>query len=874
MRIRNRPPVDLIGWIDIIALPLLAGVFAMSAGDDRDGRGAALVGVADLRYALADVSVAAGEARAHHDVGLLDEALRRVGAARDAIDPRFTGELNRRESGRRMSAFDRSVFTLSTAARSYATGRSDFRAGSRALADASETVSDLLEGIASEVDEAATQRAQLALRTLISGAMSAVLVAIALALLWFRVRRDRARAAVLESRFRATAAVTPDLLIETDGDGIITFANEISRATLGYTPGELVGRPLTAFMTAPVVDAAGLSGSTPLRVDGEWRCADGSDARLRTRLVARLDADGRPRGLVASVRDAAARDAIADALRESEDRFRRTLDTAQNGIMIVAPDGSLILHNESLRRLVGYPADEMATLTVGRLLPIDDVDRVMSLFAVRMWSDATPAHDDMRLLRRDGELLDVELSVVPFRERGRSIGVLVELRDVTERRIASETIRRLADFDALTGLPNRAHFDRQLKIALMEAQDAGRGVGVLLVDLDRFKLVNDTLGFPKGDHLLSEVGARLAASLPPRYTVARFGGDEFLVLVPRLERPAAIAHAATQISEALEAPFEYDGQLLRLTGSVGGAVFPDHGDDGDTLIKSAGEAMYQAKHHGGNGFRSFDPDRVDSAAERLKLEAELQHALERDEFRLFYQPIVDIARGEIVGAEALLRWMHPQRGLLTAAEFIQPLEETGLIIAVGEWVLDSACQQMQRWRAGGLPHIRVSVNLSARQFLSPELDTVVRRALQHAGLPPSALEVEVTETTAMLNIADARRVLETLHDIGVTAAIDDFGIGHSSLGRLREFPVSTLKIDRSFVTGLAEPGDDPALVRAVVALGHALRLSVIAEGIETPEQLAALREMGCELGQGYLFSRPLDADAFGAMLAKGTTLAA
>jgi EAL domain-containing protein (putative c-di-GMP-specific phosphodiesterase class I) len=265
---------------------------------------------------------------------------------------------------------------------------------------------------------------------------------------------------------------------------------------------------------------------------------------------------------------------------------------------------------------------------------------------------------------------------------------------------------------------------------------------------------------------------------------------------------------------------------------------------------------------------------VESASERLKLEAELQHALERDEFRLFYQPIIDLEHEQVVGAEALLRWEHPQRGLLTAAQFIQPLEETGLIIAVGEWVLDTACQQMQRWRAGGLPHIRVSVNLSARQFLSPELDTVVLRALQHAGLPPEALEVEVTETTAMLNIEDALRVLDTLRKIGVTAAIDDFGIGHSSLGRLREFPVATLKVDRSFVTGLGEPGQDPALVRAVVALGHALGLSVVAEGIETYAELAALREMGCELGQGYLYSRPIDADAFAAMLANGTRLAA
>lgn len=874
MRIRGWPPLDVIGWIAIVTLPLLAGVFAVSANQDDGGRGAALLGFADLRLAMAGVSVSAGDARAQNDVRLLDDALRRVGRARDAIDPRYTSALDAPAPGRGITEFDRSLFALSAAARAYATGRSDAGAGSRALLAASRVIDGVLAEIATDVDGAAVRRSELAVRTLATGALSAVLVGGALILLWRRERHERAQSRASQQRLNAIIAVSPDLVLDVDAGGVICFASENSPSVLGHAAAALIGQPLSAFLIAPPIGEGAIPHTEAARVEGMWRRADGEEALLRTRFVARLDSDGAPDGFVVSVRDAAPAEAIAHALQESEDRFQRTLDTAQNGIMIVGPDGRLILHNESLRRLIGYAADEMETLAIGQIVPPEDIDRVMSLFAVRMWSDATPAHDDMRLVRRDGETLDVELSVVPFREGGRSIGVLVEVRDVTERRIASETIRRLADYDALTGLPNRAHFDRRLTIAVMEARDARRSVGVLLVDLDRFKLINDTLGYPNGDELLQEVGARLTASLPPRCTVARFGGDEFLVLVPRLERPEAIAHAAKQVSEALEAPFEQDGQLLRITGSIGGAVFPEHGTDADTLIKNAGAAMYQAKHQGGNGFRSFDPERVASASARLQLEAELQRALERDEFALFYQPIVDIGRNEIVAAEALLRWKHPQRGLLTATEFIQALEDTGQIIAVGEWVLDTACQQVQRWRAGGLPPIRIAVNLSARQFLSPELDGVVRRALQHAGLPPEALEVEVTETTAMLNIADAQRVLETLREIGVTAAIDDFGIGHSSLGRLREFPVTTLKIDRSFVTGLAEAHDDPALVRGVVALGHALGLSVVAEGIETAEQLTRLRAMGCDLGQGFLFSRALDADSFGALLANGTRLAA
>ncbi|MDA1003135.1 MAG: diguanylate cyclase [Chloroflexi bacterium] len=714
MRVRGWPPLDLIGWIAIVMLPLLAGVFAVSASNDDDGRGAALLEVATLRIALANVGVAAGEARARQDVRVLDDALRRVGTARDAIDPRFTAALDKRRPGTGISEFDRSVVLLSAAARSYATRRSDSGGGSRALIATGRAVDDLLSQIATDIDSAAERRSELAPRALTTGALSAVLVSGALALLWLRVRRERRRSGDLQARLEATRAVSPNLVIEIRADGVIEYASADSRSVLGFENTALLGKPLSAFLIAPALDPEALSPVDALRVEARWRRGDGEEVALRTHFVASLDADGAPDGVVIGVRDAAPVEAIADALQESEDRFRRTVDTAQNGMMIVAPDGRLLLHNESLRRLVGYSADDMATITIGQLVPADDIDRVMSLFAVRMWSDATPAQDDMRLVRRDGETLDVELSVVPFRERGRSIGVLVELRDVTERRVASETIRRLADYDALTGLPNRAHFDRRLTIALMEARDARRGVGVLLVDLDRFKLINDTLGYANGDELLQEVGARLTASLPPRCTVARFGGDEFLVLVPRLDRPEAIAHAAKQVSEALEAPFEQDGQLLRITGSVGGAVFPEHGADADALIKSAGVAMYQAKHQGGNGFRSFDPERVESASARLQLEAELQHALERDEFAIFYQPIVDIERNEIVAAEALLRWKHPQRGLLAASEFIQALEETGQIIAVGEWVLDTACQQMQRWRAGGLPPIRVAVNLSAR----------------------------------------------------------------------------------------------------------------------------------------------------------------
>lgn len=564
--------------------------------------------------------------------------------------------------------------------------------------------------------------------------------------------------------------------------------------------------------------------------------------------------------------------ASEEKLRASEERFRTVLNTAQDGIMVVSPDGRLMLHNRALADLLGYAPAELEKISVGQLVPASALEHISSLLTTRLWSDAAPARYEVQMVRRDGEQLDIDMSVATFREADETVGVLVEVRDLTESKRAHETIRRMADYDALTGLPNRALFDRYVQQALDDAEHVGRSVAVLMLDMDRFKLINDTLGHPSGDRLLKAVARRLSAHLSPSHTLARFGGDEFMVLVADVHGREAAEIVARSIVDSFTAGFDHEGRELHVTCGVGVSIYPDHGDSPDALIRQAEAAMYRAKALGGNRYELYEPNGDDESHDRLSLEAELRHALERDEFVLHFQPQVKIESGEIVATEALIRWQHPDRGLVPPVDFIPLLEDTGAIVPVGEWVLRSACEQLRAWHKQGFTRLRVAVNLSARQFLDPGLGSMVESVLEETGLAPTFLELEVTETTAMQNAEDAIRVLQKLRDIGIATSLDDFGIGHSSLGRLKQFPVDTLKIDRTFVASSDESTEGAAIVRGIVALGHAMGLQVLGEGVETAAQLALLRSVGCDIAQGYLYSRALEPEAMAALLTDGVQL--
>jgi diguanylate cyclase (GGDEF)-like protein len=410
---------------------------------------------------------------------------------------------------------------------------------------------------------------------------------------------------------------------------------------------------------------------------------------------------------------------------------------------------------------------------------------------------------------------------------------------------------------------------------MVHAQRDDKLVAVMALDLDRFKIINDTFGHPVGDRLLQAVAERLASHVREGDTVARMGGDEFTFVLTDLGDSHQAGDIAQKILLSLAAdPFMLEDKEIFMSASMGISVYPVDGGDTTSLIKNADAALYHAKSEGRNNFQYYAREMNASAMQRLTLESALRRALEREEFLLYYQPQIDLASGRIIGLEALLRWQHPERGLVSPGEFIPMLEETGLIVPVGEWVLHAACRQGRAWQQAGLQPIRIAVNLSALQFRQPDLVGMIERILAETGLDPSSheLELELTESLLMKNVEETAATLHRLHEMGVKLSIDDFGTGYSSLSYLKRFPLTSLKIDQSFVRDLSSNPDDAAIVSAIIALGHGLKLNVIAEGVETTEQLAYLREMKCDEMQGFLFSRPVPASEITQLLHEGKLL--
>ncbi len=674
----------------------------------------------------------------------------------------------------------------------------------------------------------------------------------------YRWRQVTGRA---RERLETLGRCTPDLLFETDEAGTITFTNDRAWHVLEREPAEILGQSLRDLAKGPIpiLDTPLDDGQSMVTWNTRWRHGNGKQVAL-TAVLTPMRRGATPGGVRGVLRDQQDRMETERALRESEERFRAALNTARNGIMLVGGDGHLLLSNEALRRLLGRTEAEMTDLTVADVVPGSHVDQFVALMASRMWSDAVPSQYELQLKNAAGGPVDVEITLSPVREAGRNTGTLIEVHDLTEARRTSETIRRMADYDRLTGLPNRDLFDRQVQRALIDARYQGRSVAVLMLDLDRFKLINDTLGHTSGDRLLRAIAERLAAHVPPQHILARFGGDEFLVLAPDLGGRAAAEGIARRVQAAFRQPFEHDGHHLRLSVSIGVAVAGGEGADADLLIRIADAAMHQAKDQGRDGYVVGSESAGDPARLRLELESDLRSAVECGELEVYYQPQLDTETGVVTGVEALLRWEHPQRGFVSPSEFVPLLEDTGMIVGVGETVLRTACSEVQRWFEEGGRRVRVAVNVSPIQLLDPHFGEMVRTALADTGLDPTALELELTETAAVLDLESVLGVLGDLRSLGVTTAIDDFGVGESWLVRLSDFPIRTLKVDRYFVSGITEPGNALAIVKAVIALGHALGLVIVAEGVETEGQLAALRLAGCDLVQGFYYAPALRSD--------------
>lgn len=553
----------------------------------------------------------------------------------------------------------------------------------------------------------------------------------------------------------------------------------------------------------------------------------------------------------------------------AETRFRELLfESAPDATLFVDEHGRIVLLNAQAERLFGYARSELLGRPVEVLIP----DRFGAKHAgLRRQYFRRPSPrfmgqtKELYGLAKDGREFPVEISLSPVRTTGGNL-VATAVRDVSDRRQAEATIERMALQDALTGLPNRRQFQERLQQAISQAKRSRRHVGLMLLDLDGFKFVNDTYGHAMGDALLTQVAARLTDCVRETDTVARLGGDEFAVISPNIDSPEAAMALAERLVKALARSFWIDGREVHSGTSIGITVFPHETGNTDQLLRFADLALYRAKDEGPGSFRLYDEVIDAEVKARRALEEDLRAAMKDEQLRLVYQPKFDIASGALIGAEALLRWTHPERGPVSPAEFIPVAESSGLIIPISEWVVRTVCEQNRAWQDAGLPRICLAVNVSPLQFKQPGFADQITASLQAAGLNPKWLELEITETMAMEGGEQIASILEALRWIGVGISIDDFGTGFSSLTRLKAFPVNRLKIDQSFVRDITTDLNDAAISSAIIQLGHSLKIKVIAEGVETQEQFQFLAEHGCDEAQGYHLSRPLEAEAFAAFL--------
>jgi diguanylate cyclase (GGDEF)-like protein/PAS domain S-box-containing protein len=544
------------------------------------------------------------------------------------------------------------------------------------------------------------------------------------------------------------------------------------------------------------------------------------------------------------------------------------IDHAAIGIFRIDENGSILEANEQACASLGYSCQELCALSVFDIDPTFSRERWREHRQQVQTVGSGSLETQHR--RKDGSIFPVEVTVNYFEYEGQALSFSF-VRDITERKQAEDRLRHQATHDELTGLANRTLLHDRLEQSIHYANRSQRLVAVLLLDLDRFKIINDSLGHGIGDELLRSAARRLTETVREADTVARMGGDEFVVLLAEVAEAEDVGLVAKKILEKLTLPYPLGGREITVTASLGVSLYPRDGADGATLLRNADVAMYRAKEEG-DTFHFYAPAMNQRVHETLELETDLRRALERGEFLLHYQPKVALATGRITGAEALLRWQHPQRGLIAPGMFIPLAEETGLILPIGEWVLATACAQVRAWLDAGLPAVPVAVNLSARQFGKAGLPDLVDQALRQSGIAPCLLELELTESMIMRDPLAAAATMQELKALGVHLALDDFGTGYSSLNYLRRFPVDSLKIDRSFISDVASDASAAAVATSIVAIANSLGLQVVAEGVETREQLAFLRNCGCDSLQGYYFSRPVPTEEFAVLVGEGRRL--
>jgi diguanylate cyclase (GGDEF)-like protein/PAS domain S-box-containing protein len=668
-----------------------------------------------------------------------------------------------------------------------------------------------------------------------------------------------------QERFLSLVQHASEFVVVYAAGGGISYISPATARFVGRSADDIVGTRQSELVHPDDRDQflAGLSGlldrhgksnrfSVRLRrFDGEYRWLE----VIATNLVE----DPNVGGIVINARDITDRFETESALRESEERFRSAFEHAPIGMALADKDGRILRSNRAFSRMLGRQPADLVDVTIRDITHPDDwsdnADNIRRLFS----GEIADYSLEKRYLHADGHIVWVSLSVSAIRDANGVPNYMIgQIEDITERKAIGERLAHQAIHDPLTGLPNRTFFIDRIRKTTSRVNRRRHRIAVLFLDVDHFKVINDSLGHEAGDQLLITIGHRLRRMLRPSDTVARFGGDEFTILCPDVDDPSSVMLLAERVLEEVARPVLLADNEVFVTASIGIACSGHSTETPETLVRDADTAMYRAKDQGRHRAEFFDQRSRARTLEHLHTGNALHRALERREFELHYQPILELETGRVVGFEALVRWRHPERGLVMPIEFIGLAEETGLIVPIGAWVLETACIQVARWQAARPDDrpLSISANVSPRQLAEPSFPEQIERVLAHSGIRPGTLWLEITETTLMHDTESASSALRALRTQGIHLAVDDFGTGYSSLSHLKRFPIEALKIDQSFIRGLADNAEDAAIVTAVISLAHALGLSSTAEGVETPEQLAALRTLGCELAQGHLFAKP------------------
>ncbi|MBD9485350.1 EAL domain-containing protein [Pseudomonas sp. PDM14] len=688
-----------------------------------------------------------------------------------------------------------------------------------------------------------------------------------------------------ERRYRLLAESISDVILSSNSDLRLTYVSPSAEAFFGYSPEWILQNGLFSAVTNPrqlsgvlalLDEVAKAQGEPHLLADLQTRLtakpfvfdclrADGRKITVEMRVTLMWDESDRFEGVLGIGRDISQQRRAERDLRMAATVFEHS--TA--AILVTDPAGYIVQTNKTFQRISGYTTAEVLD-QLPAMLTADRQQAGQLTFILTQLNKNGIWEGELWLKRKNDEQYPAWVGITAVQdEDGDLVSYVCFFNDISERKASEQRIHRLAYYDALTLLPNRTLFQDRLHTALQHAERHDEWVVLMFLDLDRFKPINDSLGHAAGDRMLKDVAVRLAACVDEDDTVARMGGDEFtLLLRPRNTREGALnraIHVAEQILASLSQPFVLQGREFFVTASIGIALSPQDGDELSQLMKNADTAMYHAKERGKNNFQFYQADMNATALQRLELESDLRHALEQDQFRLYYQPQLSSDGKRLTGVEALLRWQHPVRGLVAPGEFIPVLEELGLVVQVGDWVIAEACRQLKTWHNARVRVPKVSVNLSARQFADGQLGMRISRILGESGIAPACLELELTESILMRDVSETLQILVSLKKLGLCIAVDDFGTGYSSLNYLKQFPIDVLKIDRSFVDGLPGGQQDAQIARAIIAMAHSLNLSVIAEGVERQEQLDFLRDHGCDEVQGYLFGKPMPASKFEAM---------